>query len=75
MRRLRCDSGATAVEYSLLLAFIFATAFFTHLHATGDLGESARFANCVAASSVTRVGLASTPAREEVDRCRRILAR
>jgi len=27
MRRLRCDSGATAVEYSLLLAFIFATAF------------------------------------------------
>ena len=27
MQRLRCDSGATAVEYSLLLAFIFATAF------------------------------------------------
>ena len=54
---------------------IFATAFFTHLHGTGDLGESACFANCVAASSVTRVGLASTPARDEVDHCRRILAR
>ena len=53
---------------------IFATAFFTQLHATRDLATSARFANCVAASSVIRVGLSGTPSRQEVDRCRRNLA-
>jgi len=52
---------------------IFATAFFIVLHETGDLAASARFANCFAAPSVARAGLAGTPSREEVDRCRRLL--
>jgi sugar/nucleoside kinase (ribokinase family) len=53
---------------------IFAAAFFTRLHATSDLETSARFANCVAASSVTRVGLFGTPTPDEVNECRRIFA-
>lgn len=53
---------------------IFATAFFIMLNETGDLAVSARFANCFAAPSVTRTGLAGTPSREEVERCRRLLA-
>ena len=52
---------------------IFATAFFVMLHQTGDLALSANFANCFAAPSVTRAGLASTPSRQEVERCRRLL--
>ena len=34
---------------------------------------AARFANCIAANSVARVGLASTPRPDEVIRCERIL--
>ena len=50
---------------------IFATAFFIHLHKSGDISASARFANCVAAFSVNRVGLASIPSRREIDHCKR----
>jgi len=45
---------------------IFAAAFFTQFHKTRDPWESARFANRLAAQSVTRTGLASIPTREEV---------
>lgn len=50
---------------------IFATAFFIHLQETANLSASARFANCIATPSVTRVGLASIPSGREADRCRR----
>ena len=50
---------------------VFAAAFFVWLRRSGDPWTSARFANCVAARSVTRMGLASTPRPEEVLRCRR----
>lgn len=50
---------------------VFAAAFFYWLQRRGDPWEAARFANCVAARSVTRVGLAGTPTAEEVSRCRR----
>jgi hypothetical protein len=45
---------------------IFAAAFFVHLYQTNDPFEAARFANILAAASVTRQGLASTPTREEI---------
>ncbi len=45
---------------------IFAAAFFVRLHQTKDPWESARFANLLAAASVTRQGLASTPTDNEV---------
>jgi sugar/nucleoside kinase (ribokinase family) len=45
---------------------IFAAAFFTRYHKTRDPWESARFANQLAAKSVTRSGLASVPTRIEV---------
>jgi sugar/nucleoside kinase (ribokinase family) len=45
---------------------IFAAAFFTQYHKTSDPWESARFANVLAAQSVTRTGLASVPTRVEV---------
>ena len=48
---------------------IFAAVFFVELQRSGDASVAARFANCVAAHSVTRVGLASTPGREKVARC------
>ena len=48
---------------------IFAAAFFVWLQRTGDPWMAARFANCVAAQSVTRAGLASTPGPEEIARC------
>ena len=48
---------------------IFATAFFVWLQRSGDPWLAARLANCVAASSVTRTGLASTPTPEEIARC------
>jgi sugar/nucleoside kinase (ribokinase family) len=50
---------------------IFAAAFFVWLQRTGDPGVAARFANCVAARSVTRTGLDSTPGPDEVARCER----
>jgi len=50
---------------------IFAAAFFVRLQQDGDPWTAARFANCVAARSVTRVGLSGTPGPEEVARCGR----
>jgi hypothetical protein len=49
---------------------IFAAAFFVSLYETEDPWASARFANQVAALSVTRVGLAGVPTAEEVGLCR-----
>ncbi len=48
---------------------IFAAAFFTRLYMTRDPWESARFANQIAATSVTRRGLDSIPTTEEVQEC------
>jgi sugar/nucleoside kinase (ribokinase family) len=45
---------------------IFAAAFFIHLYQTNDPFEAARFANYLAAASVTRQGLASTPTMEDI---------
>ncbi|HET7090511.1 MAG TPA: PfkB family carbohydrate kinase [Anaerolineae bacterium] len=52
---------------------IFATAFFTQLRDTGDALLAARFANCVAAHSVTRRGLAGVPTAAEVQQCLAVL--
>lgn len=48
---------------------IFAAAFFVWLQRAGDPWAAARFANCVAAGSVTRRGLAGTPSPGEIARC------
>ena len=53
---------------------IFAAAFFYCYRRREDPWEAARFANCIAAYSVTRAGLDGTPRPEEVARCREILA-
>lgn len=45
---------------------IFATAFFYRLSTTRDPWEAARFANQLAAASVTRTGLVSIPTPDEV---------
>jgi sugar/nucleoside kinase (ribokinase family) len=45
---------------------IFAAAFFTRLYLTRDPWESARFANQIAAMSVTRRGLEGIPTPEEI---------
>jgi sugar/nucleoside kinase (ribokinase family) len=45
---------------------IFAAAFFIRLYLTRDPWESARFANLVAATSVTRYGLDGIPTDEEI---------
>jgi sugar/nucleoside kinase (ribokinase family) len=45
---------------------IFAAAFFVRLYQTRDPWESARFANYLAAASVTRRGIASTPTKEDI---------
>jgi hypothetical protein len=45
---------------------IFAAAFFVGLYQTQDPWGAARIANCLAAASVTRSGLASTPTADEV---------
>ncbi len=45
---------------------IFATAFFTHYHKTKNPWEAARFANIIAACSVSRIGLESIPQPEEI---------
>ena len=52
---------------------IFAAAFFVALQRCGDPWTAARFANCIAANSVTRMGLDSTPTLDEVARCEQIL--
>jgi len=52
---------------------VFAAAFFVSLQRTGDPWVAARFANCIAARSVARVGLASTPTPGEVARCERAI--
>lgn len=49
---------------------IFAAAFFINLYETGDPWASARFANQVAALSVTRPGLEGVPTVEEMALCR-----
>lgn len=49
---------------------VFAAAFFIHLYETQDPWTSARFANHVAAISVTRPGLDGVPTPDEVDWCR-----
>lgn len=51
---------------------IFATAFFISLYETHNPWTSARFANEVAARSVTRIGLAGAPTLDEVAQCRKI---
>jgi len=48
---------------------IFAAAFFTQLRSSHDPIAAARFANCIAAKSVTRRGLSSIPTSHEVDDC------
>ena len=52
---------------------VFAAAFFVELHRSGDPWRAALLANCLAANSVTRPGLAGTPRPEEIARCRRAL--
>ncbi len=49
---------------------VFAAAFFVNFYETDDAWAAARFANQVAALSVTRVGLAGVPSVEEVGLCR-----
>jgi sugar/nucleoside kinase (ribokinase family) len=49
---------------------VFAAAFFIHLYETDDPWSAARFANQVAALSVTRAGVAGVPTPEEVGFCR-----
>ncbi len=48
---------------------IFATAFFIRYHQTRDPWEAARFANLLAAQSVTRRGLDSIPTPDEIKSC------
>ena len=48
---------------------IFAAAFFTQLRSSRDAVAAARFANCIAARSVTRRGLAGVPTPEEIQIC------
>ncbi len=48
---------------------IFAAVFFVRLWQGDDPVQAARRANCIAAISVTRPGLAGTPTPEEVQRC------
>ncbi|MCP4535829.1 MAG: ribokinase [Chloroflexi bacterium] len=51
---------------------IFATALFVALSRYNDPWAAARFANCVAAGSVARVRLESTPKPDEIARCEHI---
>ena len=48
---------------------IFAAAFFTRMYLTRDPWESCRFANQLAAHSVTRPGLEGIPTPQEVEEC------
>ena len=49
---------------------VFAAAFFVQLQEGGSVREAARLANCLAAVSVTRTGLASAPTAKEIADCR-----
>jgi sugar/nucleoside kinase (ribokinase family) len=49
---------------------VFAAAFFINLYETNDPWASARFANQVAALSITRAGLAGVPTPDEISLCR-----
>lgn len=49
---------------------IFSAAFLVALHECGEPFRAARFANCVAAHSVERSGMASIPTHREIVRCR-----
>lgn len=49
---------------------VFAASFFCALQCGHDPWAAARFANCIAAQSVTRLGLSGTPNRGEVARCK-----
>ena len=48
---------------------VFAAVFFADLQRHRDPWQAARFANCVAAQSVTRAGLLGTPDASKVARC------
>jgi sugar/nucleoside kinase (ribokinase family) len=48
---------------------IFAAAFFTRLRTSGDLVSAAQFANCLAARSITRRGLAGIPTSNDIQDC------
>jgi len=48
---------------------IFAAAFFVRLYHTRDPWEAARFANQLAARSVTRIGLYGIPTSQEIEEC------
>lgn len=54
---------------------VFAAALFISLQRGHDPWTAARFANCVAARSVTRIALMGTPSVEEVTRCEQDLLR
>lgn len=49
---------------------IFAAAFFTRLYMTRDPWETARFANHLAAFSVSRPGISGIPTQEEIEACK-----
>ena len=48
---------------------IFAAAFFSRMYSTRDPWEAARFANQIAAISVTRSGVTGIPTPAEVQEC------
>lgn len=48
---------------------IFAATFFSRLYSTRDPWEAARFANQIAAISVTRIGLQGIPTPDEIQGC------
>ncbi|MCX7683001.1 MAG: PfkB family carbohydrate kinase [Anaerolineae bacterium] len=52
---------------------VFAAAFFVTLRRHGDPYMAARFANCIAAHSVTRAGLESIPTPDEVIYCQHLV--
>lgn len=54
---------------------VFAASLFCALQRGHDAWTAARFANCVAAQSVTRSGLCGTPQEEEIAHCRRVILR
>lgn len=52
---------------------VFAAAFFVALRRNGDPYAAARFANCIAAHSVTRAGLDGVPTADEVIYCQHLV--
>lgn len=68
---VRHFAAPTAVEIdSTGAGDIFAASFFYALQRGHDPWAAARFANCLAAQSVTRLGLSGTPDSVEVTRCK-----